>query len=255
MSPRSEYRSGYTRSESADARSAYGVLGVDGSSQIHDFGTGVASGFTASAGFSDIATFGIANTFVSGLSGSIGFVFSTDGVNSVSGSGDFATTASDGQFIHTSLDALSPHSDVAYPIANGQSSFIVWLPFTAADVTRAEGPIYWFDIPVSLSLSTAGGCGTNGFAVCTLSSDFFDTALVTGVLLEDSSGNLISTNISFASGTDYDALSGDQSRVPEPPSWTLITMGATLIVFRCAIKSRDKSLCRATNHKMFWVSR
>lgn len=75
---------------------------------------------------------------------------------------------------------------------------------------------------------TEGGFGISGVESCTVESDFYDTALIIGISLADTSGNPLDASITFASGTDYNAIAGDNpspSAVPGPSALVLLGSG------------------------------
>jgi hypothetical protein len=82
-------------------------------------------------------------------------------------------------------------------------------------------------ITIGFTLESEAVCSSANGTTCQTASDFSDTAIVTGVGLMDSNGNIIpGLSITSASGTDYNDLLPTGGETPEPSSAVLLGTGA-----------------------------
>jgi len=126
-------------------------------------------------------------------------------------SGDFSTIG----------HSLEPNGAFSGAVNN---AFSIAIPFNAADGTAVVG--------VSFGLLTEAFCGAAVNTTCSAAADFSNTAMVTGVTVLDSKGQLVpSVGISAESGTNYDDVI-NPAAVPEPSTFTLVGLGATACVRR-----------------------
>ena len=160
------------RSENAAARVAYGIMGVEGGLQISDGvidgSSGIASGFTSQAMFSDTYT---VNTSTP-TSGFLVFKDLVDGSSLFAGSGTYGTGAQDGNFTDTYFIVSGPISTDT-TLGNGSQLLTVFLPFVSSETTS-----------FSFALQTNGGCGIGWNSSCQASTDYFNTSIVTGYSVE-----------------------------------------------------------------------
>jgi hypothetical protein len=103
---------------------------------------------------------------------------------------------------------------------------------TPAQTVNASSYNYFFTLTAYSELACGSG-SANFTHLCsaTESTDFSDTAQITGIELEDMSGNQLNGyTVNSQSGIDYNGLlAGDSSAAPEPSTWALAG-GALLIV-------------------------
>ena len=210
----------YFFSGNADAIASFGSLGAFAAGLANCTATGINCGepegnVTAGASFEDLIK--ITNGPASGF---LDFAIQTSGSGSAICSASVpvacANSFAGAQLAITSNELIDGLHQSGIGLTNGVSSHDVRIAFTSSGGVAS--------VDFDLGLIAFIRCSVDNITTdCTASSDFIDTAQVTGVTVLDPNGNVImGASLTSQSGTNYGAISA----VPEPSS--LILVGSLL---------------------------
>jgi hypothetical protein len=217
--------------ETTLANADYGLLGVEARGtastnqwQFQYFSGPIEDG-AATASFSDSFT-------VSSSSAFTGFLVVSDAVSGVgytdcTGSCFFEPdnpNYNEAQVTLSGNDATRGADTGELPVS-GPSPFLVSLSIPIGATSMQNGT--YSDAGTFTETLEAGTyCQMMSLGQCDSFMDFLDTSRVTGISLVDANGNPLDASISWASGTDYNAIPDDtQSPTPEPGSLALLGSG------------------------------
>lgn len=220
-----------TSSATATASASYGVLHSSAEASLTCVGTLSVCGLAyadANSGFVD--SFAITDA---PSSGSMVFTFATDGTYSST------CTVSAGQCSSNGYTSGSPSAQIylADSTSGLEGSYIIGLPagpntLAIADPFTSTDGITLLTPTIEL-VAQSDDCEFPSPGMCSMSADFSDTAVVTGILVLDANGNVDPNAIvTDASGTNYDALV-----TPEPASVWLLTPALVGLVGMCRYRA------------------
>ncbi len=156
--------------------------------------------------------------------------------------------ALDGAF--SSFDSVETAGDAKLDYGSGFNTF--WTVFdtngggtlytTPAETVTSSTYNYVFTLTADSELA-CGQVNASHLCSATQSSDFSDTAQITGIVLEDMSGKQLNGyTVSSQSGINYDALlAGDanSNAAPEPGTWALA--GGALLIVGLGLRGRKRA--------------
>jgi hypothetical protein len=100
---------------------------------------------------------------------------------------------------------------------------------------------------LQLILEAGAICGTlgnpaePGTTTCATTSDFIDTARVTGYSVEDAQGNPVNdASVTFESGTDYNNIPGEPVSATEPSTILLLIAGLVGVGFLARLRQEQE---------------
>jgi hypothetical protein len=218
---------------SADAIASYGSLGTSASAldQCNVTSAIVTCLFmgqraTAGAAFDDGIT--ITNAPASGV---LDFTLSTSGTGSVICTGPDLTICSNSSaatVLNTATTEILDGGQQSTSLPNGVSFHTLAIPFISSN-----GSAF---VDLSLGLTSFVSCSADNTTDCNATTNFIDTAQITGVQVLDGNGSVDpNALLSSQSGTNYNSLVGTTS-TPEPSTLSLLAVALIALVGASKLK-------------------
>jgi hypothetical protein len=213
--------------QSAASRATYGILGATGTGSVTGLAGQGGFGYLAQGTFVDTFTF-VTSTPSSGEVTLSDIVLGSEGY---SGSGSYYAAEYGGEgnltFVSAQLATYLGDAWQYSTVGSGSTSVSQNYAFSAANFSSIGNGLYELTGEIQETLTVSGSCVAYAAGSCSVYTDYYDTAQVSGLTIDNLQGTALSGTLTTGSGTNYNAIPSDipSAATPEPANLILLGTG------------------------------